>query len=64
MAAKRKQIKTSEVAELLGVHPKTVAKGTFGFKRYPMNPAAKRPTYLFDKKEVIAFLKHREQLGR
>ena len=64
MAAKRKQIKTSEVAELLGVHPKTVAKGTFGFKRYPMNPEAKRPTWLFDKLEVIAFIKQREQLGR
>jgi hypothetical protein len=64
MPAQRKLIKGKEVARRFGCHPKTVARGAFNLKRYPMNPNAKIPTWLYEEKEVEERLAERERMGR
>ena len=64
MPAQRKYIKASTVAEILGCSSKTVVRGAFGLKRIPLNPDAKRPTWLFELREVQEIVKRREELGR
>jgi len=64
MPAKRKLIKASTVADMLGCHPKTVIRGAFNLKKYPLNPFSIRPTWMFEEKEVRELIAKRERLGK
>lgn len=62
MARPRKLIKASTVAEMLDCSARTVKR--MGFKQIPMNPKAKRVTWMFEQKEVEAFIENRMRLGK
>lgn len=59
----KKLIKAREAAEMIGCHPATLNRGTLAgtFKRIPLNPKAKRKAWLYERKEIEAFIVKRER---